>query len=340
MKKLFFLVFLVFLHSCSNHKSLLSVFEQMENITHISVVQPSISRWPYALALYDTLLVWLDPYDDKHLSLFDVQNNKLLHRFGSIGVGPGEMTMWPKGRKYQHDYYHIFDNNQKQILVFPIESVVKDSLFRPIDIYNFRANTGLANVIQVNNNLFLGINNNSDSIYALLDNSGRTIFTGFSYPEDGINTSPFVKYIAYQGNFHQNPDNPYLLAHIGTSGAVVDILKIEHKKIIRKKRMNFVLPKYKPVNINGMSGALLDDESIIGSISTYVTSDFIYILYADKPEVEKRCSDIILVFDWMGQPIKYYKSDVDLFQICVSDDNKTIYGVIMNPEVELVKFEL
>lgn len=349
MKKLLFLCASVaLLFSCSNQKSsLISIFEQTENISHVSIIQPPISRSPYGLALYDTLLVWIDPYDDKHLSLFDIRNGNQIHRFGFIGKGPGEMLMWPSGRKYQQNYFHIYDNQQKQILVFPIADIANDSEYRPQISYKFDEITTVSTVVQINDSLFIGENSHSDSIYALVDNKKSIIFTGHNHPEDNKkNISSIVKSIAYQGHFYQNPDDNTLLVHIGINGVVIDILKIENNIIVRKDILKYVLPKYKPFHVNGMSSALMDDDSIIGCCDVSVTGDFIYILYADKTEVNEgnksnsRCSDFILVFDWNGQPVKYYKSDIDLYQICVSDDNHAMYGVTMNPEAELVKFTL
>jgi len=318
----------------------------MENISYVSLIQPSLSQSPYGLALYDTLLVWMDPYDGKQLSLFDVRNGIQVHRFGFIGRGPGEMSMWPKGRKYQKKYFHIYDNQRSQILEFPIAEVAKDSAYRPENSFSFLG-TGLSCVTQVNDSLFIGETHQSNFIYALVNDRGHELFSGCSYPKDSWGEiSPIAKSIAYQGNFFQNPDDNSLLAHVGINGVVIDILKIEDNRIIRKNRLEYILPKYKPVIINEMFGALMDDDNIIGCCSVSVSKDFIYILYADKTTINEhderneRCSDIILAFDWSGQPIKYYRSDVDLYQICVSENDQTLYGVAMNPEAELVKFIL
>ena len=349
MKRLLFLcVFAFFLSSCSNNRSsITSIFGKIENISHISIIQPEIAQSPYGLALYDTLLVWIDPYEGKNLSLFDLSNRKEIHRFGFIGQGPIETTAWPKGRKYQKDYFHIYDNQLRKILEFSIEDIAKDTLYQPKALKSFLEQTSISGVIQVNDSLYVGEISHSDSIYALVNDNGQMVFTGYTYPEDKAGNIPFnIKSFAYQGDFYQNPRDYNLLVHVGINGIVIDILKIENDKIVREKLLTYVLPKYKSVNHNGMVGALMDRDNIIGSCSVSVTSDFIYILYADKTTVNennrsnKRCSDIILVFDWEGKPIKYYKSDIDLYQICISEDDKYMYGVIMNPEVELVKFAL
>ena len=340
-------ILFIFFVSCTNRKSLLSLFDQQKNISHVSIIQPAISHYPYSLALYDTLLVWADPFDDKHLTLFDVRNNKQVHRFGFIGNGPGEIMMWSAGKKYQQKYYHMYDVNQKRLVEYSIVDAARDSMYRPKVSYNLHRLPSLFGTAQVSDDLFIGQTSHSDEIYALFDGSGNLIFSGYTYPEDDKkNLPPNVKSFAYQGQFHQNPYDNSLLVHVGIYGAIIDILKIENNKIVRKKRHKYVLPKYSPFYIGDMSGIIQDKDNIIGSCDVAVTKDFIYILYADKTAVNEcnesnsRSSDIILVFNWSGEPVMYYKSDVELYRICVSDDNQTMYGVIMNPEAELVKFSL
>ena len=349
MKKLFICIAAFSLLSCSNkNASIISLFDRIENITSIPIIQPKLSQYPYGLTLFDSLLVWVDSYHDKNLSLFNVHKRKEMHRFGTIGQGPSETSDWPSATKYQNNYLHILDNKQNKLLVFSINEIAKDSVCRPVITYNLFQNASLLKIIQIDDNLFIGENRNSDNMYALVNDKGNIVFTGLSYPRDkNITISSNIKLLAYQGNFYQNPINNNELIHVGINGVVIDILEIRNNKIIRKKLLDYVLPEYTAVQKNDFSGALISENSIIGCCSVSVTGNFIYVLYADKTRKNKnenkeneRCSNLILIFDWNGTPIKYYKSDVDLYQICVSEDNQTLYGVIMNPEAELVKFEL
>jgi hypothetical protein len=341
----FFILGLLF-SSCTKTTSIMSLFEKKENVSHRILITPSLSCSPYGLSLYDSVLILIDTYDGRHISLFDVQNQKELHRCGLIGNGPGELSDWVIAQKYHSEYYNVYDMHRKQLFSFPVLEMLKDSMFRPTQKHDFINILSFLNVIQINDSLFIGELSLSESIYGLANHRGELLFSGHHYPNDGKDVLPKIKYHAYQGRFYSNPENNNLLLHVGFFGAVFNIMKIENQKIHILYHLPLVLPKYRPFYNGGSYGVFRDNNSIIGCVDVSVTKDYIYVLYADKPEVnnqrktETRCSDIILMFDWKGQAIMCYQSDVDLYQIHVSDDNQVVYAIIMNPEAQLVKLEL
>jgi hypothetical protein len=72
------------------------------------------------------------------------------------------------------------------------------------------------------------------------------------------------------------------------------------------------------------------------------TDEYIYLLYSGKTlEINKMVvGDYLLVYDWDGNPVRYYKLDVPLSSMDIDFENKTIYGVAYNPEGMVVKYEL
>ena len=348
MKHLFYLFFLLLVISCTDQKTSLSpvsLFTQTKFISHISIIQPELSQSPYNLALFDSLLVWSDPFGEYHFTLFDIRNNKQVLRFGNIGRGPGELMKGSTGKKYKNNYYASHDPNQKKVVLYSIPDLALGSAKHYLTT-NFTDFGSFYNATPVNDSLFIGEIYLDESKYALVDHNSHLVFTGYAYPDDGKELSSNVKFFAYQGKFYQNPADQNLFVHIGSYGAILDFLKIENNEIVRKNLLSLIIPKYQPLNISGARGVILDDNCIIGNCDIAVTKDFIYMLYSDnilrnEHRIDNpRNSDTILVFDWDGQPIMCYKSDVKLYKICVSEDNKIMYGVIMNPEVALVKLNL
>jgi hypothetical protein len=94
---------------------------------------------------------------------------------------------------------------------------------------------------------------------------------------------------------------------------------------------------------NGVKNLQIQIES--GHTIALSSSDkFIYVLYAntakDASFEDKFKSNLILVFDWNGNPVKKYILDCKVKTIEVSDNEKRIFAVCDNPDPEIICFDL
>ncbi len=85
-----------------------------------------------------------------------------------------------------------------------------------------------------------------------------------------------------------------------------------------------------------------------GYVDVDATFQNIYLLYSGRsvadPDIETNeqasLSNRILVYDWDGNPVMQYETDVDLTSICVNESKNIIYAVSFNPDPEIVLFKL
>ena len=347
MRLFLFLLICCIAISCSHQKSnsLTNLFPSPIKISHEVIVTPELSKSPYGLIAYDTVLVMHDPFLGKHFSLFDIKNNKELSRFGDIGKGSGEISMWCVGRLYRENLFLVHDPNQLKLWSYPIDSIVKNYSYLPTTLQRFPT-TSIRRVCPVNDSVFIGIGMLNENKYAVLGNNGEVMHYEYKYPEDRMSTEPNTKYFAYQGELLANPTNSYKQVFVGRHGAVIDILNIDSNYSISRIQIPYILPEYEPFNTGDMNGVFFNSNSIIGCCDACVTADYIYILYTDDLEENQsgrsneRCSETILVFDWNGVPVKSFKADTKLYAIGVSKDNNTLFAIIKEPESVLVKFRI
>lgn len=166
-----------------------------------------------------------------------------------------------------------------------------------------------------------------------------------SYPDDGVELSDMAKFFAYQGRMMINPrGDRFVFACSGA--AVFEIYDIRKNSIVPVKLSHIWYPMYEPASV-GLS-PVTKSENKFGYPDLYVTPKYIYMIFSGRvmekasgPELERVMSGRdILVFDWNGDPVRRYKTDVDVKNICVADDDKTMYAIALKPDPELVTFRL
>lgn len=77
----------------------------------------------------------------------------------------------------------------------------------------------------------------------------------------------------------------------------------------------------------------LTEDTQIGYINLSATTQYVYALYSNKKVYEaSRKSNIVLVFDWNGNPVKKYVLDTDAYYIAVDEVQQNIYAAVKNSE--------
>ena len=90
------------------------------------------------------------------------------------------------------------------------------------------------------------------------------------------------------------------------------------------------------------------DEKSLNNPFTYIwgcgTGKYVYLLYSGKSFDEAgrfaHQSSQIEVYNWEGEKVKTLLLDIPIQGMVVSEDDKTVYAISMNPEPQIVAFDL
>ena len=84
--------------------------------------------------------------------------------------------------------------------------------------------------------------------------------------------------------------------------------------------------------------------SPVGYLYACGTEKNVYLLYSGKSYAEAGdkafISSQIEVYNWEGEKVKTLMLDIPIKSMVVSEDDKTVYAISMNPEPQIVTFNL
>ncbi len=189
--------------------------------------------------------------------------------------------------------------------------------------------------------------NKANERYTLLDRQGQVIRTFGDFPNDGIELSNALKMFAYQGSMAGNRQNGRI-AFATRNGVILDIYEIGKDSIRPIALRHEIYAKYKDINIPGGFGTSHEKDDIFGSLDMKTTNNFIYILYSGKywnKKTEGGLEDVlrtrhILIYDWEGNPVCQLETDINLMNICISEDDKQLIGFSYEDDFGLCSFDL
>ena len=175
---------------------------------------------------------------------------------------------------------------------------------------------------------------------ALIDSTGR-LQSLLEYPEEcRISGMDSIALAAFYCNTRVavSPDERHYAygAYDETSFGFGDIINnsFENNKMIVYKSVEFD---------KSSTDYILTTRNNLMSTSTVVASDkYVIFLYIGKPYSgwENTITNTLLLFSWSGDLCKKVILDMELRTIDFDDNTKTLYGIALNPEACLVKYDL
>ncbi len=120
-----------------------------------------------------------------------------------------------------------------------------------------------------------------------------------------------------------SPNNKKIvLAYIHTD--VIEIFDINTKKSISLKGPENFNTEFK----NFQNRWFENEETRVAFIGGATTNKYIYLLYSGKNFSDEKAfkGSNIFVYDWEMNPVKKIKLNKEVYQICITDDDKTLYS--------------
>lgn len=268
--------------------------------------------------------------------------------FARKGIGPGEFVNGASSYGWLNDstIYCICDQTRKVCFFnttrLSNNIIIPDTVIRYSNMITMRqvlykdtSRIGL-NVMSQNPGLFGWSTKDED-------------YSFFSeYPND-VNTekSPMVRFLAYQGRLIMNQDSNVLCFSSRYAGFLV-ISQIKDGTIQNTIWKSFWEPQYTTnISESEISANPNPNESRFGFLSSAIGTKHIYLLYSGKkqhpktkPDYPRFHSDIILVFDFEGNPVRTIKLDIMVCEIGISEEEDSIFAFSNDPFLKSHVFQL
>ena len=288
----------------------------------------------------NSYLVFIGGHPEKNFSLFSISSGEYICQFGTFGQGPGEILRGTEGYLSLDNKFTAFDFAGR-IFSYNIDSVVNDRNTTPVPLLRYQIEDVdlFSQVIPVNDSLFFGAGSYKETYqYVLFDKSSNIIDYGvniFNAFNNRFNASH--KSLSNQGILIKHPVKK-IFAYIVFYSSNLDIIEVQENHINVVKMLRLRNPTGQPTPTDRYYSVDLDVSSPMGYIDIAPGTDYIYALYTDKKWIDnygkgnQRNSDIILVFDWEGNPVKKYKLNREVYCITVNESLNKLFASCINSE--------
>jgi hypothetical protein len=336
MKKQIVLIslFFVLFYSCQNNKSAINLFkdksEKLLFSKSIYFEKDSLAS-PYLILKVDSFIIVHDVYDMKHFTVFNSNSGKFVNRFGNIGVGPGEILIGNVLSVYQGNLFS-FDIPRSYIFKYDLNAITNDISYTPKSIakFEFVEESHFSRILSLSDSCFIG-----GGVYktkfqnVLLNKQGKVIDYGIDIFNSQESFEDIYKFLSNQGILMSHPSEEKFVYSVFNSSNI-DFFEIRNGKLNLMKSYRLNNPKFQNEKFGSDSFSInYDKSSKLGYLDIATTDNYVYALYTDKQIISNElCSNVILVFDWGGNPIVKYILDKDVYYITVDETDKQVYAIL------------
>ncbi len=343
-KTLIFLVLIMMLFACSKTPSPTSLETLFSKKPSIDIdCEPEESSLffgqPVEMVIIDSLLIVKDAYANNYFSVINLQNLKLIKRFGVHGNGPDEI-MYPSNLTTNHEkvlgfttknpttylelnIYHLINSTAP---TFQNTISVEDEIQWPFDLIFFG---GIGNYIA--KGMF------TNGKYGIINKDGHIEKTFGTVPEKYENTiENRLLNSGYQGYIQPHPKGDKIV-HLSAVCDLIDIIDAD----LNIQRFQTYDPELKEKM--GMVGS--SSSSPYGFTSLGVTEEYIFGLYSGRNFKDHggyaRFGNKVYVLDWKLKPICALNFETEVASIAVDvNTNKLYYLTLIEDEIKLCSWEI
>lgn len=275
---------------------------------------------PYSITFVDSLLLFYDRHEGKTITIYDLQNEKCVGREISEGKGPGEVIVPIDLLSFpQQDELYLFQRQTGYLNTYSIsDRKMTNSLYfqeKPFDLQRMQ-------------DYYIGTGLFEQGRFGIYDLKGNMLRTDGQYPFEGEAMDVIPRYVLYQSYYCAKPDgNSFVMGSLFCDN-------IEFYEV--KDNETTLLKKYESIDIKARYSEqlIIDDACTINYTWAYGTSKYCYMLYSGKTYLENDrktgWGNTIIVFDWKGNHIRSFATDVDILTFCVDELKNRIYAVALD----------
>lgn len=288
----------------------------------------------------------VDPNTTHVISIINVKEDKLIKRFGRIGQGPCELdrivaVMQVPDNPNKVGFYCF---RRFAYYEFEEEWIMDENIVESLcDVQINQLDQGFNRLINLGMGRFLGTGY-FEKKYAMTD-SGSTesakFFLDYHFQNRFIQEHQNRSLtMASQGDLVLKPDGSRVF--FGARNFIAfDILGIsENYEVSLVKRQEHTPPSFRNEGDEQNLSVAFSEENIFGYKKTVASDRFIYALFSGNKKKRYDPSNVVLVYNWDGDPVKVIKLDREVELITVSEDDSYLTGSIDDGRANLYRFDL
>lgn len=291
--------------------------------------------------VFNNMLITQHMNDEYQYSFINLNDGKLLRRWGRIGDAPDEYIDFGSDFMLLDSRIVFLNKMKKEINYVPIHEILenRDTLNVMKETYPYTVDfrPERLNIIG-DKKLFLG--SFKEGRFGILNSKNEIINYSSEYPFDCGEVVGIYRGAVFQGEMKSNAKQKKI-AILTFSSDVFEIYQVADSTIQRIYVSPFIhVPK---VWKKGDRYTTNDDESIAGLMNMAVSDQFICFTYSGKSYNDVvsggKGSDEVLCFDWNGKKIKKYILPFPIHELSI--DKNYLYGVRnFNDEIIIYRFKL
>lgn len=344
MKNLLLLLFPALFFACAQSPVGMDVFDEVSEITGYDSIYSDKEDALGAIVdivVYKGLLVTRHVRDEYSFSFIDIENGKVLRRWGKTGRGAGEFLDFGVNFCVQDTSLVFAEQMNKRINHVSVADILGDS--SAVDVLSepypytvdFRPTRFcLLDTLKVAVGAFKG------GRLGVLNSDNAVVDSSFDYPFDCGEVTGIFKGSVFQGDIKSNSKQDKFVVSTFAS----DVFEIYQSSADGIHRI-YVSPYQNVPQVlkRGERYSVDHDKSIAGLMKMAVSDDLICFTYSSLSYTEAAGMDMeskeILCFDWEGRKIKKYILPVPISNFCI--DKEYIYGVrYLEDETVIYRFDL
>ncbi|GEM_PF-1225357 len=351
MKKYLFTTFILLsIISCKpEYNEPTSLFNTNKVLNSVPLpISSDLFSIPLQMITKDTLLIVLDRYQKDNNTFiykaFNTNNGNTISTFGRIGKGPDEFQFpsFLTDISYNSNLFGVYNGKRFMFNELSIDSIVSNSRRLTVKSYQNLSNF-YSKIIKTDKEHFFGSGFFDKGRYALSDTAGNILTVKGDYPfEHQFSLSKRDLGMAFQCKLKKHP-NKQLVVSATANSANLEIIKVGTHGFEVIKKINSRPTIFENNGSKNRIDVDVLQENRYGYQNVSITKDYIYALYSGKKmDKSYHYTDIVLVFDWEGNPVIRYNLDQEVRYISAKANNEALFAISKNEDGdhEVRKFSL
>ncbi len=281
----------------------------------------------WAIDFFDSMIIMIDNHDDYHYQLIDMNDKKLIKKFGKSGRGPGEAPISPIiiNQSWRHGKLKTIQPNR--IYSYSIDSLLNFESYLPNPL-RLKDTPFFMKATEIRPGTFIGLGLFENGMYGVI-RDGEFIGSFLDYPikEQYKDIDKGILGLAYQGLIQSHPEGEKCVAAF-LRGGIIQFLDTKNDIPVILKEIVTTLPDLKPSS-SGITLSVSRDTPF-GYVGLATTKNYVYALYSGKlvsPESPANAyGNNLLVFNWDGNPLIHFILDKRIICLFIDQYNHYAYG--------------
>lgn len=286
---------------------------------------------PYNMELMGNSLFLFQTSGEEAVFIVDPASGKVKEKWGKRGSAPGEFTYavyW--GKNERENSVYLFDLNRPVVRTYTCPTVDDCTLHFKKETFLTRGGAAFryATVLE-NGNIVASCIYNQKKPLLVMDNQLDSLAALGDIPDEEHKTLDLRSYWGALSSYQ----NVFVFA-MTEIGYIVCYKQLKDNSITKLWEYYLEKPVYK--------GTQLDNKVVrIGFIDIKMTPHYIFCTYSGKKYTDSDISpETILVFNHKGDLVKNFQVDRKIGKIAVSDDEKTVYAIALEPDIHIVRYNV